>query len=261
MAGRLRPRLRVAHRRLQEFTARDVTAAIGGRATLVVAPHPDDETLGCGGTIALQSRSGAPVDVLVVSDGAQGAPPPDVEPSAFAQQREAECLEACRRLGVPADRVHFLRLPDAELTEHATTIRSGVRTAIDATRAQVVITPLGFDAHPDHRCVASVIEQMLGHELAGRRVLGYPLWFWNRWAWTEHTRSPVRQRFDLVVGPSRTALSPRWRKVGIGDQVAAKRAALEAHASQVERVLDPEWVAQFMHPTELFLELARGEHR
>jgi len=261
MAGLLRPKLRVAHRRLQTFTARDITASIAGRSTLVIAPHPDDETLGCGGTIALQSRSGAPLDVVVVSDGARGTPDPTADPEAFAAQRERECLEACRRLGVPSDRVHFLRMPDADLTAHVDAIRAGLSEAIAATGAQVVISPLAHDAHADHRVVAGVVDEMLDLDFARSRVLAYPLWFWNRWAWTDRTRSPMRQRSDLVVGPARIALSPRWRKVRLGDLVAAKRAALEAHTSQVDDVLAPDWVQQFMHADELFLELSRGSRR
>ena len=261
MAGFLRPKLRVAHRRFQTLTARDVTDALAGRSTLVIAPHPDDETLGCGGTIAMQARSGAPIDVVVVSDGSRGTPVATAAPESFASQRERECIDACRHLGVPPERVHFLRLPDAELTAHVDAVRSGLREAITASDVDVVISPLAHDAHADHRIVASVVDEMLDVELAGRRVLAYPLWFWNRWAWTERERSPMRQRSDLVLGPARIAVSSNWRKVRIGDLVTIKRAALEAHASQVEHVLDPQWVEQFMHAEELFLELSWSRRR
>jgi LmbE family N-acetylglucosaminyl deacetylase len=261
MAGFLRPKLRVAHRRLQTVTARDVTTAISGHSTLVIAPHPDDETLGCGGTIVMQARSGAPLNVVVVSDGSRGAPSTSADPRGLASQRERECLEACRRLGVSPASVDFLRLPDAELASHIDAVRSGLRDAIATTDPDVVISPLARDAHVDHRIVGSVVDEMLDVELAERRVLAYPLWFWNRWAWTEPARSPMHQRSDLVVGPARIALSTRWRKVRIGDLVATKRSALGAHTSQVEHVLDPQWVEQFMHAEEIFLELSRFGRR
>jgi LmbE family N-acetylglucosaminyl deacetylase len=86
-------------------------------SVLVVAPHPDDETLGCGGAIALLQARGCNVQILVVSDGTQSHPHSRKYPAAALRQlREAETHHAMTVLGINGgiepDRLTFWRLPD-----------------------------------------------------------------------------------------------------------------------------------------------------
>ena len=83
------------------------------RGLVVVAPHPDDESLGCGGLIAAATTDGIPVRIVVVSDGA-GSHPNSVSypPARLRHLRESETLTAAAELGVAADAVAFLGLPD-----------------------------------------------------------------------------------------------------------------------------------------------------
>ena len=79
---------------------------------LVLAPHPDDESLGCGGLIAAACAGGQPPIVVVLTDGAGSHPnsrayPPD----RLRTTREAETLAALACLGLLEDRVVFLRTP------------------------------------------------------------------------------------------------------------------------------------------------------
>src|SRR5436309_3449421 len=108
-AGTLRPRLGVIHRRVLTARARDITESTTHRSTLVIAPHPDDETLGCGATIARKTAAGTSVHVVVVADGSRGHATDDLaDHSGLAARREAECRAALARLGVGADDVVFL---------------------------------------------------------------------------------------------------------------------------------------------------------
>ncbi|MDQ3548830.1 MAG: PIG-L family deacetylase, partial [Chloroflexota bacterium] len=81
--------------------------------TLVIAPHQDDESLGCGGAIALLSDAGMPVHVVFVSDGSGSHPASRRFPApALTTLREREALAALAILGVQPTSVTFLRLPD-----------------------------------------------------------------------------------------------------------------------------------------------------
>jgi LmbE family N-acetylglucosaminyl deacetylase len=88
-------------------------AQIAANRALIVAPHPDDETLGCGGAIALLRSIGCDVRVLVVSDGTLSHPNSQkYPPLALRELRESETISALAVLGVDATTINFLRLPD-----------------------------------------------------------------------------------------------------------------------------------------------------
>jgi LmbE family N-acetylglucosaminyl deacetylase len=98
------------------MTAERVARIHTCRRVLVVAPHPDDESLGCGGLIATLAWKGAAFRFVFVTDGgashrhSQSWPRPRL-----AARREAEATEALRRLGVGAETRLFLGLADAAM--------------------------------------------------------------------------------------------------------------------------------------------------
>ena len=109
---------------------------------VVVAPHPDDESLGAAGV--LLGHPGQ-ADVYVVSDGSLGNP--DVAPRDMAARRRAE-FEHAMELARPAS-FHWLGFPDARLAEHPE-----CADAIDFTRYAKAFLPWTDSLHPDHRALA-----------------------------------------------------------------------------------------------------------
>jgi LmbE family N-acetylglucosaminyl deacetylase len=115
---------------------------------LVVAPHPDDEVLSCGGAIALHRMQGDDVLVLVVFDGALGA--------GGAERRAAECRAAARELLEP--RLEFWRLPEGHAPsdhDHEHAVRR-LAALLAEFGPDLVYAPWEGDDHPDHRAVARV---------------------------------------------------------------------------------------------------------
>ena len=113
----------------------DLDTLTGGTGLVIVAPHPDDESLGCGGVMAAASARGQAVAVVIVSDGCgshthSALYPPD----RLRALREAETLEAVAALGVPAEGVTFLRLPDAGVPRSANRNVSG-EPAVSSSRS------------------------------------------------------------------------------------------------------------------------------
>jgi LmbE family N-acetylglucosaminyl deacetylase len=114
---------------------------------LVIAPHPDDEVLGCGGTIARLTAMGRAVDVAIVTRGFA----PRFDPGQ-ADAVRAEALEAHRRLGVA--HTHFLDFPAAELDcVPRADLNRAIGDVVASSRADTLFVPFVGDMHFDHRLV------------------------------------------------------------------------------------------------------------
>src|SRR5262245_10454423 len=108
---------------------------------LVLAPHPDDESLGCGGTMALLAEDGAEVRALIATDGeaTRGAA---LAPEQIAERRRAEATEAGRAVGATVD---FLGLPDGALSERSDELAARLREAIEKYEPEAVFAPWLLD--------------------------------------------------------------------------------------------------------------------
>lgn len=124
------------------------------RRVLVVAPHPDDETIGCGGTAALLAARGAEVTVVVTSSGEHSVASPE-GPVEVSRQRRAEAVAACRALGTRPP--VFLGLPDGAVGRNVATLTRRLDEVMAGVRPQVVFAPWPLDGHADHQAVAAAL--------------------------------------------------------------------------------------------------------
>lgn len=178
----------------------------------VIAPHPDDETLGTGGTIARFAADGVEVSVLIVS----GHLPPLYKPEAFETTRR-EAGEALDILG--ASRVEFLEVPATYVHQRPVAeINGAINKFVRATDPEWVLLPFP-DRHIDHRTIfdASVVACRPVHPAAPRVVLAYETLSETHWN----------------VGGIEPAFIPDFYVDISGEPLAKKRAALNAYASQV----------------------------
>ena len=121
------------------------------RRVLVLAPHPDDETIGCGGLLAQLAARGVPAKVLLVSDGSGAG----ALPAGTAETRQQEFRAALQRLG--GLDCEFLGLPDGAL-EQVADLPARLRRAIQAFAPNWVFGPAARDPHRDHRTVAAALQ-------------------------------------------------------------------------------------------------------
>lgn len=217
---RLRSLTRAAMRR----SARDETATTATRSALVLAPHPDDETLGCGATIMRKVAAGTPVTVVVVTDGRHSHPamPPDL----LAALRREEMAEAGRRLGLAPDAVRWAGFADGELTAREDSVEAFVRQLLDELRPEEVYTTCAAEPHPDHAALGRAARRAVG---ASARLLEYPVWLWGSW--------PLRRgdRLPSTLDAARRVLTRDAVRVRSGEYRDGKLHALQAHASQLRR--------------------------
>jgi len=109
-----------------------------GERLLVLAPHPDDEVIGCGGLVALHLREGRKVHVVVVTDGAQAG---------NAAQREAESRAALVSLGDAT--IEFLGFPDRALSD-AHELDDRLAAILREWKPDLIAVPSPLEIHPDH---------------------------------------------------------------------------------------------------------------
>lgn len=212
---------------------------------LVVAPHPDDETLGCGGLIARCAAEGTPLHVLFVTDGAASHPgSPTWSRARLARCREAEAEEALRRLGAGGAGRTFLRLPDAAMPPPGTDAhRRAVRAVSDLLRAlspALVVLPWRRDPHCDHRDSWALATEALAGLDPPPRVLEYAIWL------------------DELGGPGDQPHPGEVERVALAVSPALKRHALEAHRSQLGLVV-PDDPAGFALEPATVLRLTGAE--
>jgi LmbE family N-acetylglucosaminyl deacetylase len=132
---------------------------LDGSPVLVLAPHPDDEVLGCGGVLAQAAATGSEVRVVILTGGqAQGE----------AEQRRAESAEAARRLGLPEPLM--LDLADRSLTPDDSELAERIRTLLLEVRPRIVLVPSPAEVHPDHRAVAITTYRLLQQAMPGTEL-------------------------------------------------------------------------------------------
>lgn len=129
---------------------------------LVLSPHPDDESLGCGGTLRKHVDEGDSVSVVFMTSGEQGGQgrPADV----MRRVREGEAMRAARILGI--EQIEFWREPDGALRATSAVV-DRLRRKINSLRPHLIYLPHEREAHPDHRAVARALRAAMRNGKAG----------------------------------------------------------------------------------------------
>ena len=133
----------------------------------VFAPHPDDETLGCGGTIAKKIREGYDVIIAVLTDGRHAFSKilgiySDPSPEDVKRMRKEEVKRAVKILGVRKKNLIFLDFEDGTLGKNRKKLEEKITQIIEKSSPVEVYFPYEKDVHPDHlaanRAVRNAIE-------------------------------------------------------------------------------------------------------
>lgn len=212
----------------------------GVASCLILVPHPDDESLGCGGLIAASCRAGRPPVVVVLTDGAGSHPCSRAWPSdRLRQVRADEVQSATALLGLPADRLVLLGQPDGHAPHPSD---SGFEQMVERVRRVArdfgcdrILTTWEHDPHCDHLAAWEIGAEAARR--AGLRVGAYPVWGWT---------------LDSVV----PAAPVSGFRLDIGAVQPVKQRAIQAYRSQLGLLIhdDP---AGFALPRRL-LAIAAG---
>lgn len=222
---------------------------VGPQSVLIFSPHQDDETLGCGGLIALKRRGGASVHIAFLTDGSRGCGEASLySPEHLVETRRCEAIAALDVLDVEASHLTFLNAPDGALASLDTAQKLELLHSLEDLLCEVkpdqVLLPFRQDNHPDHRATYRLVQEALKRSKATPQLFFYPIW--------------------ALEAPWRASL--RWsefrgaRYLRVGDVLERKRAALREYRSQVEPQppngrlgLSPGFLQLFLKDYELYL--------
>ena len=171
---------------------------------LVLSPHPDDESIGCGGTIRKHVLEGDTVEVIVLTSGEKGGHAA-ISEEELIRIREQESMKAKDILGV--HNLEFWRQPDGSF-KVTPEVRQRLKNKLEQWQPQLIYVPHEEEGHPDHRAAADLVRQVVSSlpNISSRpEVLMYEVW------------TPI-QKIDHIVD--------------ISDYVEIKRKAIQAYESQ-----------------------------
>ena|SRR5271163_509780 len=220
--------------------------APGGTA-LIAAPHPDDESLGCGGFIAESCARGRPPVVVVMTDGTASHPTSPTYPAdRLRALRERETCEALSVLGLSSERLYFMRLRDSGMPgagAPADTAIAELRRLVGLYQCETILAPWIHDPHCDHETTQLMVR-------AAVKDLAVSLYSYPVWGWLLPPEQLLHER--VVEG---------WR-LDIAMHLKRKRRAIESHRSQYSDLINddpngfrlpPELLATFDRPYEAFI--------
>lgn len=161
-----------------------VITEFGARSVVVLAPHMDDEVLGCGGAVRRHVLAGTPVTVVFMTDGSLGNrelregeglehEEREAGRAELTEQRKRESLAAAKILGV--EDLVFLDAPDGELHETPTVV-AALRNELLRTRPSVLYVPSMLELHDDHWATSRVVYRCLDVVDPSAVVREYEVW-------------------------------------------------------------------------------------
>lgn len=208
---------------------------------VVIAPHPDDEVLACGGLMAMAAAAGVTVQVIAVTDG-EACYPGEAwwTPERLVSARRQELEQALAALGAAGTGVRHLGIGDGKVGVHEHELERVLRALLRA--GDLVLVPWRHDGHPDHEATARAA--LAAAAQAGARALEYPVWAWH---WL-----PPAQVQQVWQRPLLLDISAR---------AADKQRAIACFATQTGEVahlraapiLPPHVLARFARNHEVFL--------
>lgn len=148
-----------------------------GEKILIVAPHPDDEVIGCSGLIQRMKKEGKEIFIVILSGGeASHCSCCEIDKDRLINARYELTLQAAQLLKLPIDRIYRLSYPDGKISkEHSETER--FRSIINSICPDTVVIPHWSEGCVDHRHTHEITRFLLKDELE-IELYAYCVWFW-----------------------------------------------------------------------------------
>lgn len=164
------------------FAIQAPSQPVSEKSALIVAPHPDDETFGCGALICLKRKLGVPVRVLFLTGGENVASCIGLEKKTVISARRQEAETACRHLGVQPDELKWLQLPDGSVPRIG---EPGFEKALQLLLNEInafapgeIFCPHPLDSHHDHAAAAELVGEAAQRAAGPFEIVHYPVWMW-----------------------------------------------------------------------------------
>ena len=154
---------------------------IDSKRVLIIAPHPDDEVMGCGGLIHRLCKRGIPPHVIILTGGGQShAACCHLPEAAIKEERRAMASQITQKLGLPADHLHLLDFPDGSISPCHEEMEP-LRDLVAEIQPETVFIPHHGEGWPDHLVCRELVETM--PELESSTIYEYCVWLWYYNVW------------------------------------------------------------------------------
>ena len=218
----------------------DVKLPEKDQKVMVFSPHPDDETLACGGYIAESVQRGAEVTIVLVTDGNKHS---------LKDLRYSEFKTATSILGVPVDHLVFLNYPDGKLAQqNQTELEKAFQNQIDSYCPDIILYPHPSDTHKDHITIGKIVEKILeqspNKKIAYKYLVHHPLYPY-----------PKKYAPDLYTLPpiSLITFDGGWERLMLSEETKnLKQKALASYKSQLKNLLLKNLLESSIRKNELF---------
>jgi LmbE family N-acetylglucosaminyl deacetylase len=139
---------------------------------MVIAPHPDDEAIGCGGAICLHVKHADRVSAVFLTSGELGIP--GLSAARARTIREAEARESAKILGIT--KLSFLRQPDGSVWKHLREATAAIRPILERQAPSLIYLPHPGEWHPDHRVALTICRAALQQTGLRPALRTYEVW-------------------------------------------------------------------------------------
>jgi LmbE family N-acetylglucosaminyl deacetylase len=212
---------------------------------VIFAPHPDDDILACGGTIALKIKQGYDVYIVYMTGGGNShlyelGIASDPNPSELAELRKEEAKKALSVLGLNKDTLIFLNFEDGKLENNLCAGEGEVKQTLKNLQPLEVYFPTRWDTHRDHRATNIIVCK----SLKAIHFQGFAYQY-------------------TICGREDSDYFDDEQLVDISSVLELKKKAIQEHKSQVAKlfprqeraILDDSFIAKFLGKVEIFTQL------
>jgi N-acetylglucosamine malate deacetylase 1 len=218
---------------------------------LVFTPHPDDETFGCGGTIAKRVSEGYDVIVVLITDGKKAfekffTATFSLSETKVIQLRKTEIVNAMNALGVSSDNIIFLDFGDGALKKKSDDASVKISKILEEVRPEEIYFPFDKDAHPDHRVASQILQKCIRKLNFSTKAYMYSI-------------SGKSALVNLTFLKMINSLRHRLVIVDVSDFLQQKRAAINEYKSQIDKTFSAQKQPvvpnsdRFLKKTEIFV--------
>jgi len=194
---------------------------------LIIAPHMDDEILGCGGSILLHEDK-SQIHCVYATDGSRSPAPllpwTGSIDSNIVEIRRREALRVMQEVGVPQENLVFMNFPDGALSRNIREFRSRLGDEIARIDPSIVLAPFRYDLHSDHVAANRCARAILSRENRDRSLLEYIVYYRWRLIGSGDVRSMIPASKFLTINTKSVA--------------ARKSSAIRRYRSQTETPSD-----------------------
>lgn len=153
-------------------------------SVLIVAPHPDDEAIGCGGLIARLCAEGhAPHVVVMTGGGGSLRGYSDMPESEVIKARRNLTLNSAKALGLPESNIHFLDFVDGHIGDRPESEMNRIKELIEQLQPDAIFVPHSGEGWPDHLNTRNIVLNSKLLPLNSPSVYEYCVWMWYYNVW------------------------------------------------------------------------------